>query len=257
MRRAPLVPQRRALRLLGVVLAAALCGPLALAAVALSSTGAGDATPPGAGGQQASAPSPADTAAFAILRRAATPADATQPRTPVQFSGASGANPSLARRAAGLGEAAAWVVPGSGSVCLISESQNGLEGGAACMPDEAADAGQLVQLASSEAAPGQVLLSGLVPDGVSSVTVGLADGSRSVLAVHEDVYAAELRGSVREVQFTSRRGAVVLQTGAADSATAGQRPPSGAFARPTAVSQTARPVRRIRRAGRSGGLGLG
>ncbi len=53
--------------------------------------------------------------------------------------------------------------------------------------------------AETPSAPGKVLIAGLVPDGIASVTVTLADGSAQALPVYENVYMQEITGEPKSV----------------------------------------------------------
>jgi hypothetical protein len=195
----------RALGSRGLVLASLLTG--ALAAGALAAAGTAQPAP----GEAASGADAVQMQAFAIMRRGSLPADSDGPRHPASFSAASGANPLLARRAAGLQGASGWVVPGTGTVCVEVEDTAGSNGGAACSSETAAAEGHLVLSARSAALPGLVLVAGLVPDGVSEVTVELADGSGVSVPVQENIYAREVQGPVAAVSFRGPGGPVSLR----------------------------------------------
>ena len=199
-------PRRRSwFAVAGLMSSLALAGGVALAAGGSPNAGP---VPPGEGTALATTPGSADLAAFGILRREGTSTDAFSPRSPVALSGASGANLALARRAVGFTSGEAWVVPGKGAVCLVAESTTGPNGGAACGEDSQVTLGRLMQIAHSATAPGMQFVSGLVPDGVGSVSVHLADGTVDVLPVHENVYMGEVHGTVSSVSFSGPNGPV-------------------------------------------------
>ncbi len=111
----------------------------------------------------------------------------------------------LARRAQGSAGGEAWVIPRSGSLCLVAESTTGLNGGAVCADDRAALSGQMAFYASNPQAPGAVFVAGLVPDGVTNVVLHMrgpaASGSTSTqaLTVHENVYMDEVHSSISSI----------------------------------------------------------
>jgi hypothetical protein len=167
--------------------------------------------PPRPGGALALTPDPADTAAFAILRRPQTATDQVPLELPIGLSGASGANLGLARHASGAGGAEAWVVPGRGSMCLISAWPANRGGGASCQPNTAAIAGRLEVSSGSRRAPGTDFIAGLVPDGVSSITVNLPGGRTDTARVRENVYLIAVSGTPESVTFTGTHGVVKLE----------------------------------------------
>jgi hypothetical protein len=163
-----------------------------VASVALASSGSDQ--PSAAAGT-----SEATIEGFAILSRARTSAD--DPSSYVaQFSGA---NMTLARRAQGFVSGEAWVVPRSGSICLVAESNTGLNGGAVCNEASAALTGHMAFYATNPKAPGAVFVAGLVRDGVTDVSLHIktASGSESTqtLPVHENVYMDEVLGTVSTI----------------------------------------------------------
>jgi len=170
---------------------------------------------------------PADAAAFGILRQPVVaadaipaammpPNDATNDEPSV---GMMGANYALARKTTGLGGAGeAWVIPGDGVLCLrasasFQRTPNAL-GGEVCTSDKAALAGQLQALSGSPVnVPGIMLVTGLVPDGVTSVSATLADGQTQTVAVHNNVYMLEVAGPVSPtISFSDASGQVTLSS---------------------------------------------
>jgi hypothetical protein len=132
---------------------------------------------------------PGQAAAFAILRRPATTTDALPASMlPEPFVRIYGANPALARRVQGLPkDVQAWLVPGNGSLCVVAD------GGASCGPDAALIKYGLAVESGSGTGPQSI--AGVVPDGVSSVTITLADGRAQDATVVDNGYAATARGS--------------------------------------------------------------
>jgi hypothetical protein len=216
----PRLPRGRRPRLRGVI------HPRArwlLAAIVLLLAGAGGASiagsgkpnpepaPPLAGSVLASGSDAHDLAQFAILRRGQTEADRIPPQSPVALSGASGANLGLARRAQGFGEQRAWIVPGRGTLCLIAQWPARRAGGANCVPNTAAAAGQLVVVSGTQSAPGFEFVAGLVPDGVNVVSIHLRGRGVTSAAVHEGVYMAAIAGSAAALTFTGPHGPVSIE----------------------------------------------
>jgi hypothetical protein len=167
--------------------------------------------PPRAGALLANGADSRDLAAFAILRRQQSESDQIPTQSPVALSGASGANLGLARRAQGLGEDRAWVVPGKGTVCLIAEWPRRHAGGANCVPDAAAAAGALVGASGTASAPGIEFIAGLVPDGVQTVSFHLRGRGVTSAAVREGVYMIALAGSASSVTYAGPHGQVRIE----------------------------------------------
>jgi len=208
--------------------AVALGAAAVTAGVALASSGsaisAGDATVAdgptiGAPVSQISSVAPDQAAAIGLLARPLGPGDAmTDAMVASQSSGglvsAYGINPALARRAGGLADGGAWVIPGNGAICFAAYGNAGgvadANGGESCDTASDAIAGHEAMIASSQRAPGWLLVAGLVPDGVQSVTLTFADGSDETLPVSDNVYLTELQASaVPQVSFATGDGEVV------------------------------------------------
>jgi hypothetical protein len=140
-------------------------------------------------------------AAFAVLRRPAAAADALPPGLmPSMFKGVYGANGALARRAPRLpGGISAWAVPGARALCLIAS------GGAAGGPDKyVLKAG--VSIESGGVGRPEAIV-GLVPDGVSSVTLTLGDRRKQTIRVEDDFYSATVTGGIIGVTKNHGRAA--------------------------------------------------
>jgi hypothetical protein len=153
---------------------------------------------------------PDQTALLGILRRPVTPADAMPPAIagvahdnfPVGEYGASLGLARLAQESHGVG---AWVIPANGGlVCLdaasVAASGPFQAGGPACKPVSAMSHGAIYEALGSNASQGEptpthprpTLLAGLVPDGVTSVTLNLSGGVTESIPVHNNVYMATL-----------------------------------------------------------------
>jgi|GEM_PF-3175296 hypothetical protein len=203
-------PARRRPRWLLGMLALLIAGAAA-AAIATKGRPSPGPVPPKPGATLAIEPEPAQLAAFAILRRPRVAGDEIPEGMPLALSGASGANLGLARRAQGSDGAQAWVVPGRGSMCLISAWPERKGGGGACGLDSSALAGRLAVASGSAQAPSRDFLAGLVPDGVARVAVNLPGGHTITAHVRENVYLIAVPRDAQTVTFTGPRGPVTLK----------------------------------------------
>lgn len=193
-----------------VVVALAGSSVAGVAASGASSTSAPRSVPPStsAGTGVADVVPHVDAQALRALSRPRTEADGIPAGIAPAFSAASGANVDLSRKVE-TPNGDAWLVPGTSSLCLVAD------GGAVCVPAESAAEGGLAQeggvegagpikLSEFDSAPKEV--SGVVPNGVDTVTVHLVNGTSSTLTVHENVYMGVVGGAVSEVTFTGPNG---------------------------------------------------
>ncbi len=187
-------------------------------AIAIETTAAIPSAPPQAGASEASGIEAAAGQAFALLRRARTAIDVIPASVPVALSGASGANLALSRGVEGAGGERAWIVPGSGSTCILAELQSAGLGGAVCTSTAAARAGELNVQAAAASSPGSELVAGLVPDGVSTVSMRLAGGAELHVAVHEGVYLSVVHGSVQAISAGGAAGPLSIPSMSAAAA---------------------------------------
>lgn len=185
---------------------AVLAGGGALAATTLAPSTA----PPGPGEPRALTIAPETSAAFGILRRPAGAGDVIPQSAEVSFSGASGANPQLARRAAGLSGSEGWVIPGRGSTCILVNSLTDDLGGATCNPNASATAGEMRLEAFARDVPGVTFVAGLVPDDVHSVLLNLTSGKSTTVQVHENLYAAEVHGGLESAYLITPTGQLLV-----------------------------------------------
>jgi hypothetical protein len=149
---------------------------------------------------------------FAVMRRQLRAADAVPGSIPVALSQASGASLALARRVPSEGGVEAWVIPGRNTACILAvQPEHGL-GGAVCTSAAAAAAGELNVQAANSSLPGVELLAGVVPDGVGSVGVHLADGSAATLPVREDAYVSMVHGAVSSIAAAGPSGPLTIPT---------------------------------------------
>ncbi len=148
--------------------------------------------------------SQAEAASFGILRRSRRPTDAFAPLQ--AGAGPLGANPSLARSVAVAAGALAprrlSVVPANGNVCLRLLFADGLAYWQCRTTEQAIGGALIVGLRPTGALHGarpttpprisSQFIVGLVPDGVSAVTITAARGVTRTVAVHSNVYAATI-----------------------------------------------------------------
>lgn len=180
---------------------------------------------------------PAQAAALGILRRTRAASDALPSQVASRMThspeAANGVNPSLSRRAQGFASGAAWIIPGNGVLCLEADNEQGLEqasertessstsqapfvrvpkanGTASCTTDSTAAKGWSAGTGETEESPGMIFTAGIVPDGVSSVTIRLAGGESLSAPVHENVYMTEVHGWPASVSFTGPAGPVTI-----------------------------------------------
>jgi hypothetical protein len=154
----------------------------------------GDRNPTAIASPRASA---ASYQAFAILRRAAGPADAPTPAIETlarNNGGAYGLDVASTRKIAlsgGLGSA--WVVAGTTVVCLVVDSGGGVAA-FDCNTTAAAETGALVltTAANPAQASGPVTVVGVAPDAVRGVSIRTATGATIDPTIDSGVYSARI-----------------------------------------------------------------
>jgi hypothetical protein len=142
--------------------------------------------------------------AFGVLRREQAPLDAfggSAAQTP------GGVNPQLARSVAvatsSLSDGRVWIVPGNGVICLRIIDPAGGEGWTCAATSAARQGGLVGTLVASPTGPGPAFIEGLVPDGVTQVTVTDLDGDTETLPVSDNVYATTLAAHPAGVAFAA------------------------------------------------------
>jgi hypothetical protein len=95
-------------------------------------------------------------------------------------------------------------VPGNGTLCLIAV------GAGQCASDAEAEEGYLSVMTGSRDHPGESALAGVVPDGVTSVTVTNTAGESFTLPVVENVYMTTLSGAFQSMTFIGPNGSVTI-----------------------------------------------
>jgi thiol-disulfide isomerase/thioredoxin len=145
--------------------------------------------------------------AFAVFRRPRTAADALPAALIVSLtrgpSADAGINPNLARRV-GPAENPAYLIPGRGGVGLYFAA-----GGGTYLPDRDAIDGELLSEAFRPPATSENV-TGVVPDGVDTVTFKLANGRTQATPVHDNLYHALLSRHATTMTFTGPNGRVTV-----------------------------------------------
>jgi hypothetical protein len=212
---------KRPSRVGAAVVLVALCGGSAALADVMGVFNSAQPTSPN--GDQvavlAQGPDQVDYTMLGVLRRPQQLGDALPPepnrdQDPVARS--TGENPALAREVSfgSLGDA--WVIPADGGVCLQSTGYvNGTAafGGGGCDTDTDGHPPYIQGLSGGMRAPGIFLITGLVPDGVDTVQLHLADGTTDVLSVNQNVYMAEVRSGLASTTCTNANGTVTTLPG--------------------------------------------
>jgi hypothetical protein len=111
-----------------------------------------------------------------------------------------GANPDLSRRTA----PGVWVMPGAEHVCMASTSPDEGYLGFGCAAEEDVERGLLVAADIDE--EGHGVVTGVVPDGVTEVSVIDNEGESHTVEVDRNTYRAEIDANTKEVQFTDADG---------------------------------------------------
>jgi hypothetical protein len=147
--------------------------------------------------------------AFGVLRRARRAEDEMGPAARgVTDEGSLGrhhnVDPAEARRVAPAARTKVWVAPGDGSICLLN-LPSGADGAAtSCTPVDDAENGEGVVTVSYS--KDQVDIFGIVPDGVDTVTLELADGTTQRLRVRDNVYFASAAAPSKTITFEDPAG---------------------------------------------------
>jgi hypothetical protein len=138
---------------------------------------------------------------FGILRRTRTSKDElTGEGARIVATGAQpavAANPDLSQNALTTPSGATvWVVPGNGSLCLVSSAGTDM-----CNTTEAGQAGYVAGVEPVGLSGYRV--QGMAPDGVTSTTLELADGTTQRTDVQANVYAFEIPGDGSDIRAVS------------------------------------------------------
>jgi len=111
-----------------------------------------------------------------------------------------GANPDLSRRTA----PGVWVMPADGHVCMANSTPGEGDLGFSCATPADVERGLLAPADLDE--NGNGVVTGVVPDGVTEVTVVDKDGSTRAVAVERNTYRAAIDANTKEVEFTDADG---------------------------------------------------
>ncbi|MEA2445460.1 MAG: hypothetical protein QOJ12_2752 [Thermoleophilales bacterium] len=111
-----------------------------------------------------------------------------------------GANPGLSRHVA----PGVWLIPGNGFICVAQMSAADGSLGFGCATPLQAEEG-LLQPAELDNA-GNGIVTGVLPDGVASVTLIDRDGTRREAPVERNVYRAAVDAQVDEVRWSDSNG---------------------------------------------------
>jgi hypothetical protein len=198
---------RRPSRIGAAAVLVALCGGSAALADVTGAFNSAQPTSPNGDQVAALAPGPdqIDYAMLSILRRPQQPGDAlpTEPnRDQDPIARSTGENPALARKVSfgSLGDA--WVIPADGGVCLQSD-------GGGCDNDYDGHPPYIQLLGGGIDHPGVYHITGLVPDGVNTVQLHLADGTTDTVTVNENVYMANITVGITSTTFSLPDGTAV------------------------------------------------
>jgi hypothetical protein len=186
-------------------------------AVAAASDAPSSQSPPLINGAApASSPTiaPSALASFGVLRSGRTGTDAlsASPATggdsPIA---AAGADLSQARLTTTVRNWGVWLVPGANVLCLYSADLSGAGGGSACpYASHAVDGFLFTLVGGPDGATGipanELLLTGVVPDGVPSVLLHMGDGSTRTLTTTRNGFAALVPDTAKTVTYTDANG---------------------------------------------------
>lgn len=201
------------------VIGAVMAGVVALGvAVAAASDAPTSQSPPLISGA-AAAPSPSIApsalASFGVLRSGQTGTDALSAASPATGGDspivAAGADPTQARLTTTVRNWGVWLVPGPNVLCLYSGDLGGAGGGSACpYTSHAVDGFLFTLVGGPDGAPGipanELLLTGAVPDGVTSVLLHMGDGSTRTLTTTRNGFAALVPDTAKTVTYTDANG---------------------------------------------------
>ena len=154
------------------------------------------------------------TADLEILRRPRVASDALPQADISDYTAsptaANGPNVALSRSAQGFsGGDDAWLVPGNGMICFNYDDP-GAGGGGSCGPDAFVNEGRMLLFGGYTAAHPLEAVGGVVPDGVTQVTLETTQGTTITVPVHENVYIATLSGMFASMTFQGPNGPVTV-----------------------------------------------
>lgn len=188
------------------------------------------------GGQRVTpeaAPTPDQTASLALLQRPVAGSDAlpayyVQVLTNTPAGGSEGVNVTLARRAYGFPDGeAAWVMPANdGLVCLVAANAQALQEISEPASQPPTHVPGAVDVTTCQAGttistgwplsyghgaggpPGESFTAGVVPNGVSQITIGVSGGPPTTFPVYDNVWMGYIPGAPDSETFTGPNGPV-------------------------------------------------
>lgn len=83
-------------------------------------------------------------------------------------------------------------------------------------------------LGTNSSEPGVESIAGLVPNGVNTVSLDLANGGSQQLAVHENVYIGKVDGQITTIHFTTPSSGAVTLRGVSEVSGSGPTPAANA-----------------------------
>lgn len=100
----------------------------------------------------------------------------------------------------------AWLVPSADGLCIFVSTPGSIAPGGGCTPLEDAVAGNLTFVTALKG--GVTIVAGVVPDGASNVSMGLADGSVKQLVIRDNAYVDSESQATKEIIFRESSGAL-------------------------------------------------
>jgi hypothetical protein len=103
-----------------------------------------------------------------------------------------------------------WLVPGADAVC-VSSLRDGAGGSGGCASLDQIQHGYVVTTnggagGASGFKPHEAFVTGIVPDGVSSVTLAMKDGTTRSLLVRDNAFSADVFGDADSISFVAPDG---------------------------------------------------
>jgi len=186
----------------------------AISVAAIAATSGGDSTRPADPSEPAVQSADATGTGFAFLQREQTAADRVPADAVADGQLPYGANLALSRRVA-LGDdgATVYAVPGRGTICTVVPNANGSAVGCKSADAILRGNGTGPGLLASTSADQPDRVYDVVPDGVKSVTLGLASGKTIDVPVQDGGYYVAVAASdpPRTIAYDGPNGAVSQQ----------------------------------------------
>jgi hypothetical protein len=105
-------------------------------------------------------------------------------------------------------------------VCVLSSEPADDLGGAVCVPTASVAEGGLSVQSASHAYPGTELVTGVMPDGIQSVSLHLATGGSLTVPVHQNVYSTLVKAAIGSITGTGSAGTLTVEGLSASAAAA-------------------------------------